>query len=141
LTPNNGYNISTKSSTQQSQSSCFNALEIITNNNNATQLYDVDNGNTDGALEHRKPTIIEIFDNIHIPLDHVKSHMKTYPIWQTTNDDVDVLKSRIDNVELMLESQNLISDIEANIKHCVYQIYCKLRRLQVFFYFYSLYDI
>ena len=46
---------------------------------------------------------------------------------QTTNDDVDVLKSRIDDIELMLGSQNnLISDIEASVKHCIYQIYCKL---------------
>ena len=46
---------------------------------------------------------------------------------QSSNDDVDRLKSRIDNIELMLEKQNkLINDIEASIKHCIYQIYCKL---------------
>ena len=46
---------------------------------------------------------------------------------QTTHDDVELLKSRIDSIELMLENQNeLISDIEAIIKHCIYQIYCKL---------------
>ena len=45
---------------------------------------------------------------------------------QATNDDVDVLKTRNDNIELMLEEQNkLISGIEANIKHWIYQIYCK----------------
>ena len=39
---------------------------------------------------------------------------------QTTNDDVDVLKSRIDNIELTLENQNkIISDIEASVKHCI----------------------
>jgi len=53
--------------------------------------------------------------------------MKNYQMVQTTNDDVDMLKPRIDNIELMLETQNkLISDIEASIKHCIYQIYCKL---------------
>ena len=42
---------------------------------------------------------------------------------QSSNDDVDMLKSRIDNVELMLGKQSkLINDIEANIKHCIYQI-------------------
>ena len=46
---------------------------------------------------------------------------------QTTNDDVELLESRIDNTELMLENQNkLISDIEASIKHCIYRTYCKL---------------
>jgi hypothetical protein len=38
---------------------------------------------------------------------------------QTRNDDVELLKSRIDNIEVMLENQNkLISDIEASVKHC-----------------------
>ena len=46
LTPNNEDNVSTKSSTQQSQSSCFNTLEIITNNTNTTQFYNIDNDNT-----------------------------------------------------------------------------------------------
>ena len=46
---------------------------------------------------------------------------------QTSNDDVELLKSRIDNIEVMLENQNkLISDIEASLKHCIYQIYCTL---------------
>ena len=46
---------------------------------------------------------------------------------QTTNDDADALKSRIDSTELLIEKQNkLISDIEASIKHCIYQNYCKL---------------
>ena len=39
---------------------------------------------------------------------------------QTIHDDVELLKSRIGNIELMLENQNkLISDIEASIKHCI----------------------
>ena len=46
---------------------------------------------------------------------------------QTTNDDVDVLKSRIDNIELMLEKPNkLISDLEASIRHCIHQVSSKL---------------
>ena len=53
--------------------------------------------------------------------------MEIYRMRQTTNDDVDVLKSRIDNIDLMLENQNkLISYIEASVKHGIYQIYCKL---------------
>ena len=53
--------------------------------------------------------------------------MKNYPMGQTTNDDVDVLKSRIDNIELVLENQNiLIRAMEASITHCIYQIYCNL---------------
>ena len=40
---------------------------------------------------------------------------------QTSNDDVEVSKSRIDNIELMLEKQNkLIKYIEASIKHIIY---------------------
>ena len=46
---------------------------------------------------------------------------------QSNNDDVDMLKLRIDNLELTLEKQNkLNNDIEASIKHCIYQMYCKL---------------
>jgi len=46
---------------------------------------------------------------------------------QTSNDDIELLKSRIDNIELMLENPNkLCNEIESNIKHCKYQIYCKL---------------
>ena len=46
---------------------------------------------------------------------------------QSSNDDVDTLKPRIDNVEFMLEKQNkLINDIKASIKHCICQIYFKL---------------
>jgi hypothetical protein len=67
-TPNNGYNISTKSSIQPSQSSYFNTLEIITNNTNTTQFYKIDNDNTDQSFEHRNPTIHEILDNIHISI-------------------------------------------------------------------------
>ena len=52
--------------------------------------------------------------------------MKNYPIGHTTNDDVDVLKSRIDNIGLMLKRNKLSSDIEASIKHCIYQTCCKL---------------
>ena len=48
--------------------------------------------------------------------------MKNHPMGQTTNDDVELLKSRSDNIELMLENQNnLISDIEARIKLCIYR--------------------
>ena len=43
-------------------------------------------------------------------------------MWQTGNADVEFLKSRIDNIEVMFENQNkLISYIEASIKHCIYQ--------------------
>ena len=46
---------------------------------------------------------------------------------QSSNDDVAMLKSRIETVELMIEKQNkLINDIEASIQHCIYQIYYKL---------------
>ena len=46
---------------------------------------------------------------------------------QTSNDGTELLKSRIDNIEFMLENQNkAFNDIEANIKQCIYQIYCKL---------------
>ena len=67
------------------------------------QKYDIDEDKTDEPFEHRQPTINEGLDNIHISLDQVKSQIKNYPMGQTTNDDVDVLKSRIDNIELMLE--------------------------------------
>ena len=39
---------------------------------------------------------------------------------QSSNDDVDMLKSRIDNNDLMLEKQSkLVNDIEAIIKHYI----------------------
>ena len=94
LTPNNEDNISTKSSAQQSQSYFFNTLEIITNNTTTTQLFNMDNDNTDESFEHRRPTISERFDNIHISLDQVNNQMKNYPMGQTTTDDVEVLKSK-----------------------------------------------
>ena len=73
-------------------------------------------------FEHRKPTINQRLNHIHISLDQVKNQMA-----QSSNDDVDMSKSRIDNIEAMLEKQNkLIKDIEASINHCIYQIYCKL---------------
>jgi len=53
LTPNYDDSISTKSSTQQSQSSFFNTLEIITKSNNTTQFYNIANDNTDEPFEHR----------------------------------------------------------------------------------------
>ena len=104
LTPNSEDNISTKSSTQQSQSSFFNTSEIITNHNDTTQFHNVCNYDTDEPFEHRKPTINARLDNIHISLDQVKNHMKNYPMGQTTNDDVELLKSRIYNIEFMLEN-------------------------------------
>ena len=46
---------------------------------------------------------------------------------KTTHVDVELLKSRIDNIGLMLENQNkLSSDIQASTKYCIYQIHCKL---------------
>ena len=36
--------------------------------------------------------------------------MKNYPMVQTSNDGVELLKSRIDNIELMLENQNKAYD-------------------------------
>ena len=66
------------------------------------------------SFEHRKPTINEILNHIHISLE---SNGKI-PMGQTTNDDVEILKSRIDNIDLMLANQHkLIIDIEASIKH------------------------
>ena len=78
-------------------------------------------------LNIENPTINERLDHINMSLDQVKNQMKNHPMGQTTNDDVDMLKLRVDNIELMLENQNkLISDIEASIKLCTYQIYCRL---------------
>ena len=46
---------------------------------------------------------------------------------QTSNDDIEMLKSRIDIDELMLDNKyKLFNDIESNTKLCIYQIYCKL---------------
>jgi len=106
-TPNNEDNISTKSSTQQSQSSISNTLEIITNNINQTQFYNIDNNsNMSEPFEHRKPTINGRRNHIHVSLDQVKNQMENHHMGETTSDDVDMLKSRIDNIELMLERQN-----------------------------------
>ena len=110
--PNNEDNLSTKSSTQQSQSSILNTLETITSKTNKTQFHNIDNDsdNMYEPLEHRKPTINERLNHIHISLDQVKNQ-----IAQSTNDDVGMLKSWIDNVEVMLEKQNKsLNDIEAS---------------------------
>ena len=66
-TPNNGDNILTKSSTQRSQSSIQNTLEI-TNKTNKTDFYNIDNDNDDvnEPFEHRQPTIKERLN--HIPM-------------------------------------------------------------------------
>ena len=47
----------------------------------------------------------------------IKNQMKNHPKGQSTTDDVELLKSRVDNIEVMLEKQNkFINDIEASIK-------------------------
>jgi len=130
----------------------LNSLHIIANkfgsdtSANTTKFYNVhdndeeedrggestpsERGKTPFDQDQRKPTINEKLDHINMSLDQVKHTMTNHPITldrQTSNDDIELLKARIDNIEVMLESQNkLISDIESNIKHCIYQIYCKL---------------
>ena len=114
---NDDDNVSCKSSTEQSHISLLNTLQVISNNTNRTGFYNINDDE-----EQRKPTINEKLDHINMLLDDIKKDMKP-----TTNDDVELLKSRIDNIEIMMEKQNkLINDMEANIKHCIYQIYCKL---------------
>ena len=101
---NNEDNISTRSITQQSQSSLsLNTLETITSSTNKTQYYDIDNDNDNmnELLEHRKPTVDERLSRIHISVDQVKKQMA-----QSSNDDVAMLKSRGDDIELILEKQN-----------------------------------
>ena len=71
-------NVSTKSSTQQSQSSILNALERITNSIYKTQFCNFDNDNADESFEHRKPTIHETLYHIHISLEQVKKN-ENYP--------------------------------------------------------------
>ena len=120
-------NVSTKSSTQQSQSSLLNSLHIIANNTNTTKFHNIGDDDNDEEQEQRKPTINEKLDHMNMSLEQVMNTMANHPMGQTTNDDMELLKARIDNIEVMLETQNkLIGDIEANIKHCIYQIYCKL---------------
>ena len=114
---NDDDNVSCKSSTEQSHISLLNTLQVISNNTNRTEFYNINDDE-----EQRRPTINEKLDHINMLLDDIKKDMKP-----TTNDDVELLKSRIDNIEIMMEKQNkLINDMEANIKHCIYQIYCKL---------------
>ena len=126
--PDNEDNVSTKSSTQQSQTSLLNSLHIIANNTNTTKFYNIHDDDNDEEYEQRKPTINEKLDHMNMSLEQVKNTMANHPMGQTTNDDdIELLKARIDNIELMLQNQNkLISDIESSIKHCIYQIYCKL---------------
>ena len=60
-------------------------------------------------------------------LDQLTNAMTNNLMGETTNDDIDLLKARIDNIEVMLENPNKFTcDLEANIKYCIYQIYCKL---------------
>ena len=64
---------------------------------------------------------------MNMSLEQVNNTMGNHHMGQPTNDVLELLKARIDNIEVMLQNQNkLISDIESNIKHCIYQIYCKL---------------
>lgn len=45
----------------------------------------------------------------------------------TNDEQIDLLKSRIDNLELILQKQmKLVEDMERNIQNCLYKIYCKL---------------
>ena len=117
-------NVSTKSSTHQSQTSALKSLQILTNNSNSTNFYNIGSPDYDES-EQRKPTINEQLEHINMSLDQLTNAMTNNLIRGTGNDDIELLKSRIDNIEVMLEQQNkFISDIEANIKHCRYQIYC-----------------
>ena len=119
-------NVSTKSSTHQSQTSVLKSLQILTNNSNSTNVYNIGSPDYDES-EQRKPTINERLEHINMSLDQLTNAMTNKLIGGTGNDDIELLKSRIDNIEVMIEKQNkFISDIEANIKHCIYQIYCKL---------------
>ena len=79
---------------------------MITNNISTTQFYNIDNYITDGSFEHRKPTINERLDYIHISLDQVRNHTKNCPTGQTNNVDVEPLKSRIDHIEWTSDNQN-----------------------------------
>ena len=118
---NNEDNISIKSSTQDSQSSISNTSEIIANNITTIQFFTIGN-DTDNMNEHRKPTIHERLNHIHTSLDEVKNKIENKPMRQTSNDDVELVKSRIDNIEVMLENRNkLIGDFEASMKHCINQ--------------------
>jgi len=82
----------------------FQYIRNITDDNNTTQCYNIDNGNgnMNASFGQRKPTINQRLNHMHISLDQVKNQMKSHAMGQTTNDDVDVLKSRIDDTELML---------------------------------------
>ena len=123
---NNEDNISIKSSTQDSQSSNSNTSEIIANNINTIQFFTIGNDN-DNMNERRRPTIHERLNHIHISLDEIKNKIENNKTMQTTNEDIELLKSRTDNIELMLENQSkLTSDIGASIKHCIHQMYCNL---------------
>ena len=92
---NDDDNVSCKSSTQQSHISLLNTLQVISNNTNRTEFYNINDGE-----EQRKPTINEKLDHIKMLLDDIKKDMKP-----TTNDDVELLKSRIDNIEIMMENK------------------------------------
>ena len=93
------------------------------NSINTTKFYNLG----DEEQEQRKPTINEKLDHMNMSLEQVKNTMGNHHMGQPTNDDIELLKARIDNIEVMLQNQNkLIGDIESNIKHCTYQIYCKL---------------
>ena len=94
---NDDDNVSCKSSTEQSHISLLNTLQVISNNTNRTEFYNINDG--DGE-EQKKPTINEKLDHINMLLDDIKKDMKP-----TTNDDVELLKSRIDNIEIMMENK------------------------------------
>ena len=83
----------------------MNTLEIITNITNKTHFYNIDNDNTDEPSEYRKPTINEILDHINMSLEQVKNQMENHTMGRITKDDVELLESRIDKTELMLENK------------------------------------
>ena len=93
--------------------------------------------------QHYLIILILIIQTNHLNIEN-QQHMKDQTIYrfQTTNDDVDVLKSRIDSIELMLETQNeLISDIEASVKRCIYHFFANCDEYTCFLYVYFLYNI
>ena len=95
-------NVSTKSSTHQSQTSVLNSLHILGNNSNSTNFYNI---HDEEESEQRKPTINEKLDHINMSLDQLTNAMTNNLMGQTTNDDIELLKARIDNIEVMLENQ------------------------------------
>ena len=95
----------------------LNAIEIIPNIT-PPKFYDIsDNEDEEGS----KPL------TINSKLDMIYTLLNNNHNTPTNTEDINLLKSRIDNLELVIQNHiKSTEEMEKNILNCLYKIYCKL---------------